>query len=203
MTDEPFIMISMDQAKSVANALTNKSATKILDFLANNSGATESEIAKALKLPVSTVNYNMKALLESKLVIADEFHYSPKGKEVSHYKLAKKYIIIAPADEKEGFLQRIKKYIPATLITTSVAIVWKVFDLFNQSSSLMATEATPIMMKADMARGAEAMLYDAAPQAVNTFIQPWWQQVDIIGWLLMGAFIFLIISLIIEGFRKK
>jgi DNA-binding transcriptional ArsR family regulator len=130
MSDEPFVMLSLkgDKAKKLAHALTNKSADKILAFLANKKDATESQIAKSLKLPVSTVNYTMKVLVEAKLVVAEEYHYSEKGREVNHFKLAKKYIIIAPDDEDEGFFQRMKKYVPAFAVTIGVAGVFKLFQ---------------------------------------------------------------------------
>lgn len=133
MADEPFIMMSLkgDRAKKLANVLTNKSSAKILSYLANHEGATETDIAKELKIPISTVNYNMKALVEAKLVIDDEYHYSSRGKEVNHYKLARKYIIIAPEEEQEGFWDRVKKYVPITLLAAGTGIVVKLLSLFT------------------------------------------------------------------------
>ena len=97
MAKKNFILLSMDDSKikKVSNVISNDSCRKILDFLAEKE-ATESEIASNLLIPISTVHYNLQQLMETGLVSADEFHYSRKGKEVQHYKLANKYIIIAP-----------------------------------------------------------------------------------------------------------
>ena len=83
-----------DKAKKLAQVVTNDSCRKILDYLADKE-ATETDLAEKLGLPMSTVHYNLSQLVGTGLIIADEFHYSKKGKEVNHYKLANKYIIIA------------------------------------------------------------------------------------------------------------
>jgi len=163
MGDEPFVMLSLkgDKAKKLAHALTNKSADKILTYLANKKSATESQVAKALKLPVSTVNYTMKVLVEAKLVVAEEYHYSTKGREVNHYKLAKKYIIIAP-DDDENFFQRIKKYVPAFGITIGVAGIIRFF----QALTTPVTVTDNALRTTPLAVGSQAM--DAAADAITT-----------------------------------
>ena len=114
MPKESFILLSLSEAKAkkVAQVVQNESCRKILDFLSNVKDPTETEIAKKLKLPLSTVHYNLRQLVEAKLVDADEFHYSEKGKEVNHYSLANKYIIIAP-NESESIREKLKKLLPA------------------------------------------------------------------------------------------
>ncbi len=136
MPDEPFMLVSLAEAKAkkLAQVLNNETCTKILNHLANGKDGTETEIAKALKLPLSTVHYNLKQLVETKLVIADEFHYSEKGREVNHYRLANKYIIIAPHEEREPFLRRLRGFLPAAIITAGAALVLKLLGLFNETA---------------------------------------------------------------------
>ncbi|MBR9702866.1 helix-turn-helix transcriptional regulator [Candidatus Woesearchaeota archaeon] len=167
MPDEPFIMMSLkgDKAKKLANVLTNKSSSKILSYLANHEGATETQIAKELKLPISTVNYNMKALVEAKLVVDDEYHYSSRGKEVNHYRLARKYIIIAPEDEEEGFWERVKKYVPVALLAAGTGIVVRALSLFTGTYKMAGTSS---LSDASFAQESIRSLPQAMPVATDT-----------------------------------
>ena len=109
MKDETFMLLSMKDSKSVANAMSNETSQKIISYLAEKKEATESEIAKALKVPLPTVHYNIQQLKKAKLVDAKEFFWSKKGKEMLVYKLAKRYIIISP-DNSETNLSKLKAF---------------------------------------------------------------------------------------------
>jgi DNA-binding transcriptional ArsR family regulator len=118
MTEESFMLVSLkeDKAKKLAAVISNETCRKILDYLAK-SEATESELSRALRIPASTVHYNVQHLVENKLVVAEEFHYSPKGKEVLHYKLSHKLIIIAPQEADAGFMEKLRSILPVGIIT--------------------------------------------------------------------------------------
>ena len=88
--------IRFTPGRNSGSAPRNDTARKILDFLSKESSASETDIAKRLKVPLSTIHYNLQALMKANLVEAEEFHYSQKGKEILHYSLANKLIIIAP-----------------------------------------------------------------------------------------------------------
>jgi len=110
MPEDPFLLVSLEESESkeLAKVISNKTSRKILDLLSKKD-ATETQIAKDLKLPLSTVHYNLQHLLKANLVKVDEFHYSEKGKEVNHYSLANKLIIIAPKKtSRESFMQKLK-----------------------------------------------------------------------------------------------
>src|SRR3989344_1770163 len=98
---ETFIMVSLEEekAKKLAEVISNNTSRKILDHLAKKE-ASESELAKELSLPISTVHYNIQLLLKTNLVQSKEFTWSDKGKEINIYTLSKKYIIIAPSGTK-------------------------------------------------------------------------------------------------------
>ena len=110
-----FLLLSLEdsQAKKVANIVSNDSCRKILDYLSERE-ATESELAAKLNIPISTVHYNLQQLMDAKLIESEEFHYSPKGREVNHYKLANKYIIITPK-KVTGITQKLKSILPVGL----------------------------------------------------------------------------------------
>ena len=199
MTDEPFIMLSLkdDKAKKLAHALTNKSANKILTYLANHEGASEAEIAKELNLPVSTVNYTMKVLIEAKLAVADEYSYSKKGREVNHYKLAKKYIIIAPDEEKEGFFDRMKKLLPAATIAVAGAGIVRLWQVLGSSAGLTAgePEMARSMMESD---SVQAFAAPTAEQSTSFLSSLSWFEP-----FLLGVAVVLILTMLVDYVRKR
>ena len=152
MAKNKFLLLSLedDSAKKIANTINNESARKLLDYLADKD-ATESDIVKDLKIPASTVNYNVEQLLDAKLIVWEKYHYSEKGKEVKHYSLANKYIIIAPKGEKESFLEILKKLSPAFLITLFGAGLIEYYNRikntsFQESTLMMVEPAKETMM---------------------------------------------------------
>jgi len=133
--DKNFLLISLEEhkTKKIAEVISSDTARKIIDHLTKKD-ATESEISKDLGMPISTVHYNLKQLQEAGLVIVDEFHYSSKGKEINHYKLANKYIIIAPRTENNKFMDALKKIIPLVVITAVVGFIMQLYALIQKSA---------------------------------------------------------------------
>jgi DNA-binding transcriptional ArsR family regulator len=161
-----FLLVSLkeNKAKKLAEVISNKTCRKILDYLAEKKDATESDMAKDLKIPISTVHYNMKALLTARLVKCDEYHYSSKGKEVNHYRLANQYVIIAPEGEKALIREKLKSIIPTALIMGFAAGVIK---LFSGAFGAAKTGGGQLAMKA-AAPAMEAMDVDDAVYSVAT-----------------------------------
>ncbi|MEK6825474.1 MAG: beta-propeller domain-containing protein [Nanoarchaeota archaeon] len=84
------------RAAAIAEVLANKTCKKILDLLAEKE-MSESDISNLLGIPLNTVGYNMKKLLESGLVVKTKtFFWSVKGKKIPTYRLANKKIVISP-----------------------------------------------------------------------------------------------------------
>src|SRR3989338_3108308 len=129
MASKNFLLVSLDEnkAKQIGQAVSNDACRRILNHLATKKGATETEISKELGLPLSTAHYNIKQLAESGIVNADNFHYSQKGKEVLHYSLANKYIIIAPK-ATESLANKLKKILPVFAIVAATGIVIQLFS---------------------------------------------------------------------------
>jgi DNA-binding transcriptional ArsR family regulator len=121
MAKQSFLVVSLKEgkAKKLAQVLTNDTSLKILDYLTNKD-ATETELANGLDIPISTIHYNLKILVDSKMIKSDEFHYSGKGKVVNHYALANKYILISPGREA-GLKERLKTFFPVSIILLAVA----------------------------------------------------------------------------------
>lgn len=166
MAKNKFLLLSLedDSAKKIANTINNESARKILDYLADKD-ATESDIVKDLKIPASTVNYNIEQLLNAKLITWEKYHYSEKGKEVRHYSVANKFIIIAPKGDKEGLLELLKKLSPAFLITLFGAGLIEYYTRIKTASledaSLMMATSAPVQ------NGMMAKSAALAPETAN------------------------------------
>ncbi len=218
MPQDPFLLVSLEESESkeLAKVISNKTCRKILDFLSKKD-ATETVIAKELKLPLSTVHYNLQNLYKANLVKVDEFHYSKKGKEVNHYSLANKLIIIAPKKTSiEGFKDKLKSILPIGIIVLAVAGVMQLFSMFKPTTSrLMAAapseaavkiaEEAPVLAQrgADLIAAGAENITPAAEPVIETVVQAAPQNIAL--WFLIGA-VFTIILLIIRYWfvtRKK
>jgi len=148
MAKNNFLLVDLQEAKGIAETITSDTSRKILDYLTEKE-ATESNIASSLKLPLSTVHYHLQKLQEAGLVVVEEFHYSTKGKEVNHYKLANKYIIIAPK-RIEGLGEKLKGLLPLLGIVVVVSGVIKLITLQTAvvGTRNVADEAAPMLLRA-------------------------------------------------------
>lgn len=222
MAKKSFLMVSLeeDKAKKLAQVISNDKCRKILDYLTNNDSVTESEIAEELNLPLSTVHYNIQQLVESNLVRSDEYHYSKKGKEVQHYSLVNKYIIISPKPVY-GIKQKLKSILPVVLIVGAAAATIRFFapmfqrqtlsepamfaaqdSMENAGQEVLRQEAqrtvidTGAAMANDTAiKGIEKISTEAVPamQADYSFIV----------WFIAGALFALLVYLLIDWIRRK
>ena len=205
MTKKNFLLLSMEdeKIKKVSNVISNESCRKILDYLSDRD-STESELAEKLQIPISTVHYNLQQLTETGLIESTEFHYSQKGKEVSHYRLANKYIIIAPK-KTFGLKEKLKSIFPVVLIASGAALVLQYLSKsmtdvpeqpmmmaksLAQESSIAAASAP---MAADQAQTASAM----AAQNVSSLPQ------NIALWFFIGALFALAVFLAVKYIRKE
>lgn len=83
------------RAAKIADVLSNKTCKKIISALSEEE-LTETDLAKKLKIPLNTVDYNVKKLVSAGLIESTSHFWSVKGKKIPSYKLANKKIIISP-----------------------------------------------------------------------------------------------------------
>src|SRR3989344_7728375 len=98
MSDK-FIMMGLDdeRSKKMAEVMGNPTCKKILDYLADTNEASQKDISDALNIPMNTLDYNIKKLLDVGLIEKTKnFFWSAKGKKIPMYKLARKHIVISP-----------------------------------------------------------------------------------------------------------
>ena len=130
--EKNFLLVSLEEskAKRIAEVINNDTARKILEHLAKKD-CSETDLSNELGIAISTVHYNLKLLQEANLVVVEEFHYSKKGKEINHYSLANKYIIIAPRVENTRFIEALKKILPVTIITAIVGAAMTIINFLT------------------------------------------------------------------------
>lgn len=194
---EKFLLVSLaeDKAQKIAQVLANPTARKILDFLAEKD-ATETEIAKALAIPLSTAHYNLSVLVEGGLITVDEFHYSKKGKEVNHYSLANKYIIIAPK-QVSGIRQKLQAILPTLVGVAAISLIVDWLRKVMATSSTLATQAP--MEEVGMAmKSMAAPAMDMMVQEPVTTTLP-----SIAVWFFVGGVITLVLFMIAERWTKR
>lgn len=95
--ENTYLLANLDdeKAEDLGNVIANSTSRKILNLLSKSS-LTEVEISKELKIPLSTVHYNIKKLISVGLVESKNFFWSRKGKKMQSYTLSKKLVLIAP-----------------------------------------------------------------------------------------------------------
>lgn len=202
---DTFLMVSLeeDEAKKLAQVISNDTCRSILDYLAQKK-ATETELANDLNIPISTVHYNLKHLLDSKLVDAEEFHYSEKGKEVLHYSLANKYVIIAPKTVSDSFRNKLRSIIPAIAIIGVLALIIQYAQRFIDFGGAIMMKAAPaterlVATEAPAAQEAAVMAVQESSKTMAATVST--QPIGL--WFAIGAILCLSIYLFVDYLIKK
>jgi len=179
----------MEDEKSVkiAEIIANKTCKKILSVLAEKN-ASESEIASELGIAINTAEYNIKKLVEAGLIEKAEHWWSVKGKKIPIYKLANKYIVIAPKQKSKV----IKTFLPVVLLSGIVALILRYFTTNNFNLGLEKTteSADKLIEAAPQASG--AVNYPSLSLWDKILALPSWE------WFLIGALTAIIILLILN-----
>ncbi|MBI2145545.1 helix-turn-helix transcriptional regulator [Candidatus Woesearchaeota archaeon] len=221
MASKNFLLVSLEEskAKELAQIVSNDVCRKILDYLtAKEKGATETEIAKDLQIPLSTAHYNLKQLLQSGIVKAEEFHYSEKGREVLHYSLANRYIIIAPkATATESLANKLKRILPVAAFVAAAGFVVQLYDTFTKAGAMQTSysiqkasdAAAPVMQEAastgqrEFARAAANATNETAMAVEKVVTQVVPAEHNITLWFLMGAVFAIAAILLVDALRSK
>ena len=110
------------RAGKIADALSNKTAKKILNYLTDKEEMSGSEIAAELNLPLNTVTYNLKTLTDAGLIEkANRLFWSSKGKKMELYKLSNKKIIISPRIASRSIIAGIVGVLAVVIVALLIA----------------------------------------------------------------------------------
>ena len=200
------MLLSMKDSKNVADALANKTAQKILSYIAENQEATESELAEKLNVPLPTIHYNIQQLKKANLLKSKEFFWSKKGKKMRLFTLAKKYIIIAPSKSKTS-LKQLKGLLPVALISVIGAGLISLFQrskalgIVNEDSTFDSITKPTMETLAKQAADSgmtENVISNATNLPPQTFTEP-----NIALWFLLGSLFAIVLTLIINKIKKN
>lgn len=198
MAKNNFLLVDLNESKTkkLAETITSETSRKILNCLAEKETETEANISAVLDIPISTVHYHLQKLLEANLVKVEEFHYSQKGREINHYKLANKYIIIAPG-KVSGLREKLKGILPVALIFAGIGVIIQLFitnSFFAKNRTMeTASDIAPKLMAAD--------LEEAAPLAVSQAHHFSW---NAFGWgFVVGGIVALGLYLLISWIKNR
>lgn len=199
MTDKPFLLVSLDEEKSkkLAQVLSNDTSRKILDYMSKKEHITETELAKDLKIPLSTAHYNMDLLLKADLINGDQYKYSEKGKKIVHYMLSNKYVIIAPR-KVSAIFEKLKEFLPVVLLSGIATVGVKYFFMPRQElltvPMMHVAEDVGNDLAVDAAGSSLKMFAEAAPIA---------SEPNIALWFLIGSMFSVSLYLLFSFFRKR
>jgi DNA-binding transcriptional ArsR family regulator len=145
------VMIDLDDPRmgALADVLTNKSSKRILSLLAESELST-SEVASELKMPLTTVDYNVKKLAKAGLIEKTRSLMSAKGKSVPVYRVSERSIVITPKRMLRGI-------VPAVIVAGIAAVGLKIWEAGHRATMFAtdsASSGASVMMpvaEADMA----------------------------------------------------
>ncbi len=216
---EKFILVSLEdeKAKEIANIVSNDTCRKLLDYLGDKD-ASETDIGKALNMPLSTVHYNMQNLLKHGLVEIKDFVWSDKGNKINVYKIAKKFIVIAPKGETVP--SSIKNLIPVAIISFAASALLYLFagfrkvavssDIFSQQimqpiARELAQESAKVAVSGGQALSQAIVNATTTTQATSTITQT----VNVLVpqfnylWFLAGSIFAILLYMLISNLRRK
>lgn len=187
---EKQILISIDdeKAKHISEVIGNKTCLKILDVLSEKN-LTETDISSELKIPLNTVDYNIKKLEKAGLIEkSSAFFWSTKGKKMPVWKVSNKKIVISP---KNSF-SNLKALVPAFIVTGVVAVGIKLIEtsrnVFGGVKSDFNFEAPQVVANT---------LRETSSYSNSFFdLSPW-------SLFLIGAWFALVIFILLNLRRKK
>ena len=86
-----------ERAQKIARAMASQTANAIIQEF-RSGPMTSSEVARKMKIPITTAAYHIDNLLEAGLLEVVNTRWSEKGREVKVYGLANQVLIIAPPE---------------------------------------------------------------------------------------------------------
>ncbi|MEK6935337.1 MAG: helix-turn-helix domain-containing protein [Nanoarchaeota archaeon] len=193
--DDKFILLGLEDAGDVAEALKNQTCKKLLNYLGDVKEASEKDISDALKIPINTVEYSLKKLIKIGLVEKTKsFFWSVKGKKIPMYKLAKRHIIISP--NKKFDLGYLKNMLPVVFVMG----IFSVFVKFLLEKNIM-DKGAELITKAPEASMSAAESFKTIQTINNISFLDKILDISYFGWFLAGAIIVFIFILIVNKMK--
>lgn len=111
-SEKVLILPLSEDSKKITQILSNDKAMKVLEILTDKP-MSATDVAEKLGMPLTTVKYNIDALVEVDLIKVKQTKWSKKGREIKIYEPVQKFIVVAPGSmkDKSSVLSMLKKYL--------------------------------------------------------------------------------------------
>ncbi len=193
---EKYLLFSLEdeKAKKLGEVISNPTCKKIVNLLAERE-MSETEISGELGIPINTVDYNIKKLVEAGIVDKATRWWSVKGKRIETYKVANKLIVISP--KKSNVYSKLKGIVPVVaisgILTLFVSWYYKVQSQSYKVVESVSQEAADLVTKVMPASSS------GASEAVN-FISRTSEIVSSSAWewFLIGSIVAIIVFMILN-----
>ncbi len=154
-TEKVLILPLNADSKKITQTLSNDTALKILELLAQQP-MSATAISEELDLALTTIKYNLDALIESDLIKVNKTKWSKKGREIKIYEPVQKLIVVVPGggkSDKSSIISMLQKYLG--MIGAAVFASFGIEYLAKLTGSSMGLRSSPDM--AESGRMVEAM----------------------------------------------
>jgi len=190
MTEKKYMVISIDDPRmgNISEILKNETCKKIISYLSENIEASEKDLVDALKVPASTVEYNIKKLLQSGFIQKRKnFFWSKKGKKIVMYEISNKSILISP---KNSSIEKVKSLVPGFLITVAGTFALFVYEKINSTGFSQNTQDYAAQTTQKVVAENVPQITSSIPNLIN--LSPLWISFLIGG--ILALFIFAMVN---------
>ncbi len=111
--DRVMVLPVNEDSRKITQTLSNETSLKILELLGKKS-MSATDIAEELKIPLTTVKYNLDSLVDSDLIKVKQIKWSRKGRQVKIYEAMEKLIVLVPSRnpvDKISIISLLQQYI--------------------------------------------------------------------------------------------
>ncbi|OED02539.1 MULTISPECIES: ArsR/SmtB family transcription factor [Methanosarcina] len=136
------------ESRKITQILSNETSIKILELLGKKSMSATS-IAEELKLPLTTVKYNLDSLIESDLIKIKQIKWSKKGRQVKIYESAEKLIVLVPSKssiDRLSLVNLLQKYLGVIVAAFFAAAGIEYFSAYMKAKRVIDATA-PLRMR--------------------------------------------------------
>jgi len=140
-------------------------------------------------MPLNTVGYNIKKLIQAGLIEEKKHFFSVKGKRVPFYKVSNKHIVLSP---KKTYSSQLKSVFPVVFISA----IFTFFILWYERNKILVQEMAP-KTEEIMITGTKDVFGKGIVKATDFFAS-----ISMVGWFLIIIW-FIVIVFIIFNIRNE
>jgi DNA-binding transcriptional ArsR family regulator len=147
-----------EESKKITQVISNDTARQIIELLAD-APLSASDIAERLKVPLTTIVYNLENLEKVGLIKIEKIRYSEKGREMKIYAPVRKLIVVIPErTDKKSVTDLLKKYLGVIFAAFFASGLIEIFTRSAEKNRVMFEVAEKSM---DSILSSESMIPNA------------------------------------------